>query len=158
MRFSAMIMIAAIVLVAACTSDGTTSSKNGAPIDARLVAVAQARIVRPGDALVLLDVSVRSNLPETVSTAVCAETVEAKTVSGGTWTDVTATSVGCIAIAAILAPGASMTVSASADPAKIQAVRGLNREVLLRVRHSFVSSTSSTRYVLQSNEVTVTMN
>ena len=158
MRFSAMVMTAATALVAACASDGTTGSKNSAPVDARLVAVAQARIVRPGDALILLDVTVRSNLPETVSTGVCAETVEAKPVSGGTWTDVTATSVACISIAAILAPGASMTVSASAEPAKIQAVRGLNREVLLRVRHSFISSTSSTRYVLQSNEVTVTMN
>ena len=157
MRFPAMVMTAATALVAACASDGTTSSKNSAPVDARLVAVAQSPIVRPGDALVLVDVTVRSNLPETVSGSVCAETVEAK-VSGGTWIDVTATSVACIQLVAILAPGASMTVSASADPAKIQAVRGLNREVLLRVRHSLVSNSGNARYVLQSNEITVTMN
>ena len=158
MRFSSMVMTAATALIAACASDGTTSLKNNVPVDARLVAVAQSPIVRPGDAFVALDVTVRSNLPETVSGGVCAETVEAKPVSGGTWTNVTATSVACIQIAAILAPGASMTISALADPTKIQAVRGLSREVLLRVRHSFVSSTGNARYVLQSNEITVTMN
>ena len=158
MRFSAMVMTAATALIAACASDGSTSSKNSAPVDARLVAVAQSPIVRPGDAFVLFDVTVRSNLPETVSGSVCAETVEAKPVSGGTWTDVTATSMACIQLAAILAPGASMTVSASADPMKIQAVRGQSRSVLLRVRHSLVSNSGNARYALQSNEITVTMN
>ena len=158
MRFPAMVMIAATALVAACASDGTTSSKNSAPVDARLVAVARSPIVRPGDAFVLLDVTVRSNLPEDVSGSVCAETVEAKPMSGGTWTDVTATSVACIQLAAILAPGASMTISGSADQTKLQAVRGLGRSVLLRVRHSLVSNSGNARYVLQSNEITFTMN
>jgi len=159
MMLKRLFLTAASVLVAGCASDGTTAGTNGR-LTTRLVAVAEIPPIQRFDASSFtFNVVVTSNLQEPVSGGVCAQTVEAKPISGGSWTNVTSSSQVCILIAAILAPGGTLTISASADRAKVTALmNGGGNTVLMRVRHSLVGETSNQNFTVQSNEITVTMN
>ena len=153
MRNSRFTIVAASLLVAACSTDGSTST--APPIgstDSRLSAVAAAPVADQLSAMVTMKIAVTSSLPESVTGGVCASAVEARTAASTTWTDVTSSTYACPALAAVLMPGATLTITAAADPAKIRAVAGSSAAVLLRARTSL--NGSNVAYTLQSNEVT----
>lgn len=157
MNMSRILLVAAAALVAGCASDGIAGGTDVTPTTTRLVAVAEAPIPRAGASTVTLNVVVTNRLQESVTGGICAQTVEAKPVSGGTWTNVTSSMQACPAIAAILDPGGTLRISASADKAELVAMLdGRTSGVLLRVRHLLVGSTTGERYLVQSNEITVT--
>ncbi len=150
--FSRVALIAASAFVAACGSDGSTSPASSTPIETRLSSVAAAPTAAISDPMVTMKVTVTSSLPETVSGGVCAGAVEARLPNSNTWTDVTSNSFACSAMAIVLAPGASIDLTAVADQAKIRAVAGTAPSVVLRARSSLAGAT--TNYTLQSTEVT----
>lgn len=158
MRMTNILLTAASVFVAACASDSTTGPDVRIP-STQLVAIAGSPIALVGAATVTFDVVVTNNLQETVTGGVCAETVEAKPLSGGSWTTVTSSTQACSMIAAILAPRASLSLSAAADRAKLNALaNGSANSVLMRVRHSLTGQLTGQNYLVQSNEITVSLN
>jgi hypothetical protein len=152
MRNTPFAVVAASLLVAACATDSSTTLGPDGSSDPRLSAVAAAPVADLESSMVTMKIAVTSSLPESVSGGVCASAVEARTAASSTWTDVTSSSYACPAIAAVLTPGSTLTLTAAADPARIRAVAGSSATVLLRVRSSL--NGSSVAYVLQSNEVT----
>ena len=153
MRITRLALAAASLVAAACASDGSTI-----PVvveraaDSRLAAVAASPVADLASAMLTMKVTVTSSLTESVTGGVCAQAVEARTASSVTWRDVTASTYACPALAAILAPGATLTLTAAADQAKVKAVAGTGNTVLLRARSSLAGA--NTTYNLQSNEVT----
>jgi hypothetical protein len=153
MRIARFALAASTALIAACASDGATSPTTPRPIESRLAAVAVAPTsVSVSDANVTMKVAVTSSLAEPVTGGVCAQTIEARTPNGTSWTDVTSTSAVCPALAAQLMPGATLNISAIADMSKVRAVAGSGTSIVLRARHSLAGASST--YMLQSNEVT----
>jgi hypothetical protein len=154
MPFTRFALIAATALATACASDGTTSPTTAAP-DARLSAVATVTSVSINDASspVMLRVAVTSTLTEQVSAGSCAQLVQARTTGGTTWTDVTTTNGSCSTNILLLAPGATVQISGSADVAKLRTVAATGSTVVVRVRHTLDGASS--KYTLQSNEVNV---
>lgn len=158
MRMTRILLTAASVFVTACASDGTTGPDVRIP-STQLVAMAESPLQRLGATNVTFNVVVTSTLQETVSGGVCAETVQAKPLSGGSWTNVSASTQACARIAAILAPGGTMNVAAAADKAKLTALLSGNaNSVLVRVRHSLIGEMSNQIYQVQSNEITISLN
>ena len=152
MRMNRLLIATAALVAVACGSDDVTSPSPDRAADPRLSAVAADPVADITSSTVTMKVSVSSTLSESVSGGVCAQSVEARTASATTWTDVTANSFACSALAAVLAPGSTLILTAAADPAKIKTVAGSAASVLLRARSSLAGA--STSYLLQSNEVT----
>ncbi len=152
-RFSRIVLISSTVLAAACASDETTAPAIFVEADARLAAVAGPPTAAISGQMVTLRVAVTSALPESVTGGVCADAIEARAVSGGTWSNVTSTLAACPTLAVQLAPGATINLTASADQSKLRTVAGSSTgRVVLRVRSTLNGAT--TTYTLQSNEVT----
>ena len=153
MHLTRFVLVAASLAATACASDTATSpAPRDLTPDSRLSAVAATPVAVVGSATVTMKVSVTSTLPESVSGGVCADAVEARTASATTWTDVTATNFACSALAATLAPGATLTLTAAADQAKLKAAAGSATTVVMRARSSLSGASAS--YKLLSNEVT----
>ena len=153
MHITRLAVAAAALVAAACASDGSTSPVVAdRAADSRLAAVAASPVADLASAMVTMKVAVTSSLPETVTGGVCAQAVEARTATSATWTDVTASTYACPALAAVLAPGGTLTLTAAAAQAKLKAVAGTGSTVLLRARSSLAGANTS--YNLQSNEVT----
>jgi hypothetical protein len=152
MRITRVAVAATALLMAACASDETTSPPTRS-IESRLAAVAVSPTASVSDQSVTMMVSVTSSLPESVSGGVCAQVIEARQPSATSWTDVTSTSAACSTLAAVLAPGSTLRISAIGDQAKLRAVGGASgASVVLRARHTLAGA--STSYTLQSNELT----
>lgn len=152
-RFSRIVLISSTVLAAACATDQTTAPATYVEADARLAAVAGPPTSAIAGQMVTLKVAVTSALPETVTGGVCADVIEARAASGGAWSNVTSTVAICPTMAVQLAPGATINLTASADPAKMRTVAGSSTgRVVLRVRSTLAGA--SMTYTLQSNEVT----
>lgn len=152
MRNNRFTIVAASLLVAACATDGSVNVGPIGSTDSRLSAVAAPPVADLASAMVTMKIAVTSSLPESVTGGVCASAVEARTAASTTWTDVTSSSYACPAIAAVLLPGSTLTITAAADAAKIRAVAGASTAVVLRARSTL--NGSNTAYMLQSNEVT----
>ena len=145
-------LVLASLVATACASDGTSGPSLESPISAGLSAVAAAPVGSMSDPNVTMKVTVTSSLPETVSGGVCAQIVEGRTASGTMWTDVTSKSFPCSTLAVSLAPGASTSITAAADQAKIRVLVGAGSTVVLRARSALFGASGS--YGLISNEVT----
>lgn len=153
MSFSRLALVAAAALLGACASDDTTAPAPGAQFETRLAATAVAPAAGLSGSTVSMMVSVTSTLNEVVSGGVCAQVVEARTLSGTSWTDVRSAVAVCSAQAILLSPGATANFTAVADPVKVRAVAGAaGTAVVLRARHTLAGASAS--YTLQSNEVT----
>lgn len=152
MRMTRFVLVAAWLVAAGCASDATTGPRAANPTaDSRLAAVATAPVMLAGSSTVTMKVAVTSTLPESVTGGVCADVVEARTAASTSWANVTASTFACSALAAVLAPGATLTLTAAADETKIKSAAGASTTVLLRARSSLTGASST--YVLQSNEV-----
>ncbi len=151
MRTARFALAIASLVTAACSADSTSGPSITSPITAGLNAVAAAPVGSVSDPNVTMRVSVTSALPEMVSGGVCAQVVEGRTPSGTTWTDVTSTSFVCSAIALSLAPGATTSITAAGDQAKIRTLVGSGNTVMLRARSALFGASGS--YALVSNEV-----
>ncbi len=152
MTISRIALLAASAFVVACSSDEPTSAPPARQIETKLAAAAVSPTAAVSDPTVTMRVSVTSALAETVSGGVCAQEIEARATAATSWTDVKSSGAVCSAQAIVLAPGATISITAVGDQAKIRAVAGSAPSVVLRVRHSLVGANSS--YTLQSNEVT----
>lgn len=152
MRKTRFALFAASLVVAACSTDSSVATGLDIPADARLSAVAAAPVADLVSSTVTMKVAVTSSLSESVTGGVCASAVQARTTAGTTWSDVTASTYACPALAAVLTPGSTLTITAAADPAKLRAVAGSGTTIVLRARSSL--NGSSVAYVIQSNEVT----
>ncbi len=152
MRTARFALVIASLAGSACASDGTSGPSIDAPITAGLSAVAAAPVGSLSDPNVTMKVSVTSALPEIVSGGVCAQVVEGRTPSSTTWTDVTSQSFACSAIAVSLAPGATTSITAAADQARIRTLVGSGTTVVLRARSALFGASGS--YSLVSTEVT----
>lgn len=153
MRTARFALVIASLVATACASDGTSGPSINSPITAGLSAVVStAPVGSVSDPNVTMRVSVTSALPEMVSGGVCAQVVEGRSPSGSTWTDVTSTSFACSAVALSLAPGATASITAAADQAKIRTLVGSGSTVVLRARSALFGASGS--YALVSNEVT----
>jgi hypothetical protein len=153
MKISGIVLLSASLLLAACGADETTAPAQGTTFETRLSAIAVAPTSTLSDPTVSMMVSVTSTLPESVSGGACAQAIEARTPSGTTWTDVKSSFSACSAQAILLAPGATASFTAVADPAKIRSVAGAaGTSVVLRARHTLAGASAS--YTLQSTEVT----
>jgi hypothetical protein len=151
MRVHHAFVLSSALLLAACASDGTSSPSNSGDrkIDARLVAITDVSSAVLTANTVTMRVTVTSALTESVSGGVCASAVEARTPSGTAWSDVTSTGTVCTLQAALLVPGGTLSMSATADLAKLRAVAGgTGGQVILRARQS-LNGTSAT-YTLQT--------
>ena len=158
MRMTRILLTAASAFVAACASERTTGPEVTNPTT-RLAALAESPIQRVGERNVVFNVVVTSSLQETVTGGVCAQMVEAKPISGGSWTNVTSSTQACSLLAAFLAPGGTLNLDAAADKAKLTALlSGDASSVLVRVRHSLIGEVSNQNYLVQSNEIRVTLN
>lgn len=150
-------LVAASLVVMGCSSDDATSPNGSTQFETRLAAAASEPITGRGGELLTLDVAVTNTLPETVSGGICAQTVQARTVSGTAWTNVTSETAVCSALAVIVPVGGTVTFKANADAAKVRTVLGGSTgTVLFRVQHSLAGA--STSYMVQSNTVTWTTN
>lgn len=152
MTISRIALLAASVLVVACSSDEPTSAPSTPLIETKLAAAATVPTAAVSDPTVTMRVAVTSALAETVTGGVCAQEIEARGAGAATWTDVKSSGAVCSAQAAVLAPGATINITATGDQAKIRAVAGSGTSVVLRVRHLLTGASNS--YTLQSNEVT----
>jgi hypothetical protein len=152
MHISRLALVASAALFAACASDTATSPTPPRQIESRLAAVATSPTASVSDANVTMMVAVTSTLTEPVTGGVCAQTIEARAASSTTWSDVTSNTAVCSLLAAQLAPGATLNISAIGDQAKIRTAAGSASSVLLRARHSLAGASST--YTLQSNEIT----
>ena len=151
MRIARFAFVFASLVASACASDGISGPSINSPITAGLSAVAAAPVGSVGDPNVTMRLSVTSSLPEMVSGGVCAQAVEGRTPTGNTWTDVTSPSFVCSALAVSLAPGATTSITAAADQARIRTLVGSGTTVLLRARSALFGASGS--YALVSNEV-----
>jgi hypothetical protein len=158
MRLARAILATATIVVTACATDGTSSPTTNDPsFETRLAAAATAPTTSIGGPTLTINVAVTNTLPETVSGGVCVNSVMARAVNRSTWTDVTSSLGVCSALAVILAPGNTVSFRGIADPAKVRAVIGGNTGIVVfKVQHSL--SGASTNYLLQSNEVSWTVN
>ncbi len=156
MRITRAALLAATIFAASCASDGTTSPAETRQFETRLSASAAAPSTPISGELLTLSVSVTNTLPESVSGPVCADVVQARR-AGVAWTDVTAGSFACSALAVIIPAGGTASITAVADAAKVRTLLGgTTGTVVFRVQHSLSGDTK--RYTLQSNEVTWTAN
>jgi hypothetical protein len=153
-KYQSVLAIAALAL-SACASDGTTSPASGdAPIEARLVATLTQPTIVSMSSNVSMQVTINNTLSESVSGGVCASVVQARAASATEFVDVASSLVACSMQAMIIVPGATGTISASADPEKLRSVAGgVGRSVVVRVRHSLAGANAS--YTLQSNDITM---
>jgi hypothetical protein len=151
MRMTRIALLAASVFAVACSSDEATAP-SPLNIETRLAATADVPVATLSDANVTMRVAVTSALQETVSGGVCAQTIEARTPSGTSWTDVTSSNGVCSAQAIVLAPGGTISINAIADQAKARTAAGSSPSLVLRARHTLAGA--SANYTLQSNEVT----
>jgi hypothetical protein len=155
MRLTRMALVAASVLAAGCASDGTTSPAQNAPtkIETRLIATGDVQALSVGDPSVTVKVTVRSELTEMVTGGACAQVIEARAVTGTTWTDVSARLSACSANAIVLPPGGTANINAIADQAAVRQIARSGENVVLRARHSLAGAT--TTYTLQTAEITM---
>jgi hypothetical protein len=157
MRVHHAFVLSSALLLAACASDGTSSPNNpgpssDSPIESRLVAITDVSTAVLTANTVTMRVTVTSALTENVSGGVCASAVEARTPSATTWSDVTSAGTVCTLQAALLVPGGTLSMSATADLTKLRAVAGgTGSQVILRARQS-LNGTSAT-YTLQTTDV-----
>jgi hypothetical protein len=153
MRTTRFLLVAASLIATACASDGSTSPKSNPVNDTRLAAATLAPTAAVNDPTVTMQVSVTSALPESVSAGVCAQTVEARAVTGTAWSDVSSVSSVCSALAVVLLPGGTANLSASGDQAKIRAAAGAGASTVV-LRAKILMAGASTTYQVSSNEVT----
>jgi hypothetical protein len=152
MRMTRFALVTASLVAVGCASEASTSPLDANPAaDSRLAAVATAPVMLAGSSMVTMKVAVTSTLTESVTGGVCASVVEARTAASTAWVNVTSSTFACPALAAVLTPGATLTLTAAADETKIKSAAGASTTVLLRARSSL--SGASATYVLQSNEV-----
>ena len=157
MRFARIAIVTASLFATGCASDVATSPNRPANFELRLAAARSAPTAPLGARLLTLDLAVTNTLTESVSGGICATTVQARTASAASWTDVTSSSAACAALAVIVPVGGTAMFKANADPDKVRAVLGGSTgTVSFRVQHSLAGA--STNYMLQSNTVTWTAN
>lgn len=155
-RTARFAMLALSVAAVGCVSVETTApALADTKVDVRLSAVAANPVASLSDPNVNVQIAVRSDLPETVTGGRCANVIEARQPNGTTWTNVTSADAACSTIAIVLAPGATVSISASGSQAAIRAMAGSGSSVVLRARHTL--SGASTSYTLQTNEVTMAL-
>ena len=153
-----------VVMAAACSSDGSTGLAGLTPPAAlsRAVAVEPLITGRVGTPLpgalrdqLVISLTVRNGLNESITGGVCAEASDARAVNGDRWYDVTAESQVCILLALILRPGASAELTGGVDPAKLRTVAGgAGRPVIVRIRTVFTGENRS--YAMTSAEREIT--
>jgi len=108
-----------------------------------------------GTETVSMSVTLSSNLPEAVTSGVCALLVDARAVNSTSWIDVRPASTICTMQALLLPPGGTLTIGATADKAQLRAVAGgAGGAVVIRIRHTVDGAT--TTYALQSAELITT--
>ena len=165
MRVTLRLMPALLVVMSAgCSSDGSTGLAGLTPPAAlsRAVAVEPLITGRVGTPLpgalrdqLVISLTVRNGLNETITGGVCAEAIDARAVNGDRWYDVTAESQVCILLLLALPPGASAELSGTVDPAKLRTVAGgAGRPVIVRIRTIFSGETRS--YAMTSADQQVT--
>ena len=165
MRFFRFAMLCATAALAACASDGITTAPTspvpapaipgGRSIDARLGATIGSPMAVLGTETVSMSVTLSSNLPEAVTSGVCALLVDARAVNSTSWIDVRPASTICTMQALLLPPGGTLTIGATADKAQLRAVAGgAGGAVVIRIRHTVDGAT--TTYALQSAELITT--
>ncbi|HYW51634.1 MAG TPA: hypothetical protein VE861_13560 [Gemmatimonadaceae bacterium] len=159
MKILRLALVATTVLASACGSDDgsrATGSMN-TTVEARLAGNLTVQIAAATSASVPVSVSVTSSLQEPVSGGICAELVQARALSSNSWADVTSDATVCSTIAVLLRPGETVTLSGSADRAKLRAAAGASaNSVIVRVRHTLTGASGA--YLMQSNELTIGLN
>lgn len=158
MKILRVALVATTLLASACGSDDgsrTTGSTNGG-VEARLSAALATPTVQISNPNVTMSINVTSALQESVQGGICASVVQARAMNGTSWVDVLSDGAACSTIAILLRPSETVTLTATADQAKLRAVAGAtSRSVVVRVRHTL--NGASANYTLQSNEVTVAL-